>query len=1586
MLFTLLPYHNMPLFATVLPILPQELPATFRWLQPYIESLALPPRQALVNTAVRDTGFITAWSSYVLKASRRDYQNQPLTSYWATISCDAVIGQLDQITVGRKEARRQKEDDVLLRLMPIMNEALSMRKSSNLRVGCYMILTVLASRIELQDKVLRAMMEAVVGSRTEDTTHAEIICLAVLAQRMGSIVLPRKVCKALLSVPTLIDDLVTLSGQDETGNHPRYEVGNLCLGLVTGLLGSMKDDDEFNKVDFVARMIEKKLLVGLYLRTTIVEIAQAAIGDGALNIDTRGRLGDMIIRLAESQETSSVVRKALEESQIDVQGLEEKLQKVILPAQNTAQLTEDVEMEGIETTTPQATYESLKANLPTKTAHEVSFLSPAESHLFGKLYEAFTLASRSKDLLQDFSRLPVLQKSTASIEPLFLSFYIRVWCSPYQSRIRVAALESVRQFLQEAPHTSDFQALIPYILHGLSDSSSAVRRASSDLIVALRAMYGAGTSSASRQVLGREDILGDNDRTKGLKWLDLKDIVSLLDHVLVPSLEECRFDSQQLARVLQQALSGSHDHHKSPKATQKDLKASAKEAILSFLTSHVNYTTSFAVKERLLTQLANVGKVGKHSKSKELAPLLQEMMSADDETIRSACSRDGIDLTSYCSRVVSTISASDREGIKNLLRMIANNDLSAPLSVRQAAVMHLKAVWLELKHNQTQSVETLLALANSSDKLAEDALETVRQLSLSTETIRSLLISLPSLEPDDREVSATPKRRRTSNGHVQGHASEVTEASVQHGLRLTTAVLELVENAEGGKDATLLGPLFSKLADIQGVKHSLHTDLGYLQTVVLSCLNEAAKAAQFARAKTDRTAVRADLVVDLFRITSNTQVQQASLLLMSNLATLVPELIVHSVMPIFTFMGSNLLKQSDDYTAHVIDTTIESVIPPLISAFQKDKRGPLAGVSELLLSFVAAFDHIPVHRRLSLFSALVDRIGAEDFLYALLVVLVDRFGTSEAPSKFAIDLFVRYGALTQLRSFDKYLEVVSEVLQPKPGPTSQYLISKSDDRDVHTLAASLLRLGANLLRAPRTVSATRKMISADEDAAKQVRALYASIKERTVRLSESNRSTKKLQPACEALLNSVTSLLSLEEAIRSLGHLLTDGDDMVKRRILKSLDERIRSVKSGSHATQQACIAFIPQLQGLLDSAEDVPLRQSAIACLDRIAEKFGKTNLPQMESIARTVASDRGLGSTQMPLRVMSLICMTTLVEVLVDGIVPIIPRALPLALSHLDETIQQDHVDEGLYNAAFSFVGSLVLYLPWMMTSDYLDRFIQVSESSTDVELSLRCDESRINTLDLVAKQVGARECFSALHRTWNSAVAFGPAAVDEHLNIFGLAVERHSKSIIVKEAQLLTGFCLDVMALRSRVSSGELQNFDDDELKEVEETVGGILIKIIYKLNDTHFRPIFIKMLDWANDSSSKAVKKGRTGRQTSMFAFLHTFFETLKSIVTSYANFIVEPTIGALTTSAPGDDKTSLLWFRAMSTLQSAFEHDQDGKDPTNPPVSYANFCRLLAVYKSLRSNVRATARTIPEAQRRGVDLCPCCHHNILCFGS
>lgn len=78
-------------------------------------------------------------------------------------------------------------------------------------------------------------------------------------------------------------------------------------------------------------------------------------------------------------------------------------------------------------------------------------------------------------------------------------------------------------------------------------------------------------------------------------------------------------------------------------------------------------------------------------------------------------------------------------------------------------------------------------------------------------------------------------------------------------------------------------------------------------------------------AKIDFTIMRTDLIVDCIRSTSSPQVQNAALLLVASLAEIAPDLVLHSVMPIFTFISSTVFRQDDDYSVYVIDQVSQDI-------------------------------------------------------------------------------------------------------------------------------------------------------------------------------------------------------------------------------------------------------------------------------------------------------------------------------------------------------------------------------------------------------------------------------------------------------------------------------------------------------------------------------------------------------------------------------------------------------------------------------------------------------------------------------------
>jgi len=91
------------------------------------------------------------------------------------------------------------------------------------------------------------------------------------------------------------------------------------------------------------------------------------------------------------------------------------------------------------------------------------------------------------------------------------------------------------------------------------------------------------------------------------------------------------------------------------------------------------------------------------------------------------------------------------------------------------------------------------------------------------------------------------------------------------------------------------------------------------------------------------------------------------------------------------------------------------VVPPLAASLRAKHKNFLTGVADLLLSFTAAFEHIPQHRRLKLFSELARTLGPQDSLSAIIALLVDRYPHSKAQHVFVIDLLVVFDPVATLQ-------------------------------------------------------------------------------------------------------------------------------------------------------------------------------------------------------------------------------------------------------------------------------------------------------------------------------------------------------------------------------------------------------------------------------------------------------------------------------------------------------------------------------------------------------------------------------------------
>lgn len=246
-------------------------------------------------------------------------------------------------------------------------------------------------------------------------------------------------------------------------------------------------------------------------------------------------------------------------------------------------------------------------------------------------------------------------------------------------------------------------------------------------------------------------------------------------------------------------------------------------------------------------------------------------------------------------------------------------------------------------------------------------------------------------------------------------------------------------------------------------------------------------------------------------------------------------------MPIFTFMGANTLRQDDEYSAHVIEQTIQRVIPPLVRSLQEQDGSPVMGTAELIGTFVASYKHIPAHRRARLFVSLTETLGVDEFLFALLAKLGERYKVTPSAGQvkaaddgnigeFCAILAGSFGAETQLLNVVKFLEVVLDVLEPSASGLARYIFEESKDTRPLDLAGRLLLVLAEVLKNDSLrASATMALRNENEDSVR-LRVYFSDAMEKTLALGEKYGNTE-ITGEISRVLENLLDLLSTPQFV-----------------------------------------------------------------------------------------------------------------------------------------------------------------------------------------------------------------------------------------------------------------------------------------------------------------------------------------------------------------------------------------------------------------------------------------------------------------------
>ncbi|KAF1947547.1 hypothetical protein EJ02DRAFT_365114 [Clathrospora elynae] len=1495
LVFTYLPYHNTPQFLALLSILPAQPPQAVRFLFPYIQAPTALPQRTIAYTAINTPAFFNAYQSYVVKVVEAGHQASHMLSFWTGITIEAIYGILSNSSSGRKDLQDQKTEQLVLDVLPVLNSCMRAKHGAETVCSSYTIVIMLVSQAKVGDKMLDGLMEAVILAHDETSLHACLGCLAILARQRSQAQIPAKVHKKLLRMPQLLQKLKAVSEQ--------CQADRLALGCALGALSSQSSETSsiFHDIITSGLLPESRIQIALL---ALVQLLR----DTAPGSEEHGELLEVARKLTETKQLLIMMETTAKQNSVDLESLGLTIEQPLEIDQANGADSDEEMLDADEEV------ETISVQLPQITTS--SFLDAASDVQFAEAADAFELAVSTKQTRR-FLASDALHQENVLEQTLYLSFLARVWTSSRPLPARLAALRAAASSFEQLDAAYMLQNLLPYLVQALADPSPLIRRSAAACIGSLS--KNTSTSSKAR-TWGKSDMYGK--ASKNIPELKPEDVSILLSSMLQPVLEECVMDSNFVIPALRDLLEGSQNAKNHPNHA---FKAQLRAAVLGFFASHAGLTPVLRVRLCLLPMCSFKGKTSDTARSSFVLPLVKEWCALSNVDAETRCNNEGISLEEAEQAHLAALLPREAKSTQ-LLQDIISGSLNKERNVlANAAFDRINSFWSALKSDpQSSLAQCMLGLSlhegdGPFDKLCrERSLEILRDVKLDSATLVSFLesVSSPASLP---QGPPTKKRRRTSRNEM-ARVELSSEDDVQRLLRQLTLVLELIEGSNPGQHPVLFEHLFKLFGELQPLKQQSGSEQVYLQSIILGSLNPIVNTL---KEQTDtaeyQSAVRADLLIHCIRHSGSPQVQNSALLLIANLAAWVPDLILHNLMPIFTFIGATLLRQGDDYSAQVVDKTISRVVPQLAASLRSKHRDLLTGVSDLLLSFTAAFDHIPLHRRLKLFAELARTLGPEDALSAIIALLADRYHGKEQ-RRFCTDLLLHFDPIHTLHAFKGYLALVTDAVGPKR-KVSETLFSMNEKRpvEVEGAIANLLSCLADLALDERVKAHVVRAFRRKEEAA-QPREIFADICGSTIQLSKKVASSPKLYDGCSRVLASCLDLLPTADLVKSAEMLLSSPDSHVQVAAVKSVELRAGAVKQNDRQSVPALISFLPSVESLLQQSTQMEVKMISVSCIDRIVERFGKKDVSAVASVAKIISGPQSLSSSDDRIRILSLLCLTSVVDVLEDEAISLLPTVLPTAFDYLSQAIQEEKT--GLHNAVFALLSNIVERLGYMFSHDYLDTALRLSQRSAAASLEDVCDESRRGFYQSVSEHIGAQEVFAAIKSTWPHAASQGFDASLEHLELLRSTVNTQAKSQLIKASSTLFSLLLQTFRLRETLESEGKEEMDDDEIEQLENTMIESVVAMVLKLSDATFRPFFVQLVDQEGPLSAKPQ------RAITFYKFLAAFFDKFKSLVTSYASYIIEHAAKMLALLAK-DDVEPELRGAVLGALQKSFQHDQDG---------------------------------------------------------
>ncbi|XP_052757837.1 HEAT repeat-containing protein 1 [Galleria mellonella] len=1036
--------------------------------------------------------------------------------------------------------------------------------------------------------------------------------------------------------------------------------------------------------------------------------------------------------------------------------------------------------------------------------------------------------------------------------------------------------------------------------------------------------------------------------------------VKLLIEVMTHK-EETLLDHEQISQVLKIILS-----QQSPA-----MKIFKKKCLIKFANILIGETPAH-IKANLLKLLSSLDDASTFSYIVPSLKILENVLPSEkmDTKLRFNIYESNLFKSVYNNINESTVSTFSKKDVWNYIELGLKEYRECVLLEEQTytspCVLILKQidenVFKKIPNEKVQDIIYMITSAgafSNNPTIASVASRVMKKVHLQFADFKHILEGMLSVEDPAANM---PKKKKSSVSMLSYQLTETDE------WRLGVTFLEYVQSKKKMTvDNSFVNILFQILNKCLRFEEQSYVE--YTKQLILSSLwyycTKFVDDKDEDEMKSLKSIFKVELIVMCIRGTQNPQTHHHALILLSHAAYILPDQVLHHTMEIFTFMGSSVLRHDDAYSFQIIVKIIENLIPILVKLDKKIEEHTEKELQQLqdrvvpvLRIFADVVLHVPEHRRLPLYTKLLETVGASNFLWVFLALLLEThvahfndekkkdrnqnrlLANQEAPANrldFGQNVLLEFPPEICLENFLKLIVYLKSLPLQKDensmdtdvDPTDIFSVNGHTPVQLRQYKYVIITFMNNCLSSSRFIDHC--------GAASSYEIMESHYKGFIVNVLTFIQSISKLGDEKTAkywrvmlhhsydLLDHANSLLSPPMFLSVTRGLLKHTLQAVRRKAMELLNSKIQfNPEMFENVNRNLLYSLLPALLDIVKTieskdetlnevaAQELELnQQTALLSLKLLTRLLASKNPEPFKPVLEIVTEYTCNSSISGNVMASIVLCLAELCSNLKAHVLVGLRKFMPALLKVLKKQRKAETPELVLLStitAITKILESLPLFLsPYMQKILYEYSILSAKWQAHDQE----CNKvsAIVTKLATIKKKIAASIPPRVLIPVTNEThqLLLGKENYDAIGPLMSVLAESFSNVTTADFTALqqdLTTFFLSALQLRSDAVKKEI---DDAIINSAEDEVINALVRLVLKLSETSFRPFYFKIYDWAIRSNVE----GHKDRVITFYRLSAAIANQLKGLFVLFAGHFMKNAAELL--DSCNNSKTEDLYF-------------------------------------------------------------------------